>query len=94
MRQKGRVSILSNIQLREAQVMLHLVMLKEIEITGSFQFNREFEEAVQLIEAGSVDFDALTAAEFPLDQAGDALAHMAAGKAFGKILLVNLVLPN
>lgn len=86
-RQKGRVSILSNIQLREAQVMLHLVMLKEIEIVGSFQFNREFEEAVRLIEAGSVNFDALTAAEFPLEQAREALAHMAAGKAFGKILL-------
>ncbi|WP_417522683.1 zinc-binding dehydrogenase [Marinovum sp.] len=86
-RQKGRVSILSNIQLREAQVMLHLVMLKEIEIVGSFQFNREFEEAVQLIEAGSVNFDALTAAEYPLVQAGEALACMAAGKAFGKIIL-------
>lgn len=87
-RQKGRMSILSNIQLREAQVMLHLVMLKEIEIVGSFQFNREFEEAVQLIESGAVNFDALTAAEYPLERAGEALAHMAAGKAFGKILLI------
>ncbi|MEQ8342578.1 MAG: alcohol dehydrogenase catalytic domain-containing protein [Marinovum algicola] len=87
-RQKGRVSILSNIQLREARVMLHLVMLKEIELCGSFQFNREFEEAVQLIESGAVNFEALTAAEYPLDQTGAALAHMAAGKAFGKILLL------
>ncbi|WP_323772438.1 alcohol dehydrogenase catalytic domain-containing protein [Antarctobacter sp.] len=85
---KGRVSILSNIQLREAQVMLHLVMLKEIEIVGSFQFNREFEEAVQLVESGAVNFDALTAATYPLERAGEALAQMAAGGAFGKILLL------
>lgn len=85
---KGRVSILSNIQLREAQVMLHLVMLKEIEIVGSFQFNREFEEAVQLVESGAVNFDALTAATYPLERAGEALAAMAAGGAFGKILLL------
>jgi len=87
-RQKGRISILSNIQLREAQVMLHLIMLKEIEIVGSFQFNREFEEAVQLIEAGSVDFDVLTAQTFPLAKAGDALEMMVSGKAFGKIILL------
>lgn len=87
-RPKGRVAILSNIQLREAQVMLHLIMLKEIEIVGSFQFNREFEEAVQLVESGAVNFDALTAATYPLDQAGAALAAMAAGGAFGKILLL------
>ncbi|WP_417419296.1 zinc-binding dehydrogenase [Hoeflea sp.] len=87
LRQKGRLSILSNIQLRQAEVMLHLVMLKEIEIVGSFQFNREFEEAVQLIESGQVDFDVLTAGTFPLEQTAEALEMMAAGEAFGKIVL-------
>lgn len=87
-RQKGRVSILSNIQPREAEVALHLIMLKEIEVVGSFQFNREFEEAVQLIERGDVDFQALTERSFSLSQAGDALALMASGEAFGKILLL------
>ncbi|WP_368185363.1 zinc-binding dehydrogenase [Aestuariibius sp. HNIBRBA575] len=87
-RPKGRVSILSNIQLRDAQVNLNQIMLKEIEVFGSFQFNREFEEAVQLIEAGQVDFDVLTAQEFPLEQTGDALELMASGKAFGKIILL------
>ncbi|WP_114390738.1 zinc-binding dehydrogenase [Notoacmeibacter marinus] len=86
-RRKGRVSILSNIQMRAAEVMLHLIMLKEIEIVGSFQFNREFEEAVQLVEAGSVDFDTLVAATFPLAEAADALELMVSGEAFGKILL-------
>ncbi|WP_323764405.1 zinc-binding dehydrogenase [Marinovum sp.] len=92
-KQKGRISILSNIQPREAQVMLHLVMLKEIEIVGSFQFNREFEEAVALIETGAINFEALTAAEYPLDRAGEALALMAAGGAIGKILLIGSGLP-
>lgn len=86
-RQKGRISILSNIQMCAAEVMLHLIMLKEVEIVGSFQFNREFDEAVQLVEAGKINFDALTARVFPLEQAGDALALMASGGAFGKILL-------
>jgi L-idonate 5-dehydrogenase len=87
-RQKGRVSILSNIQLREAQVLLHLIMLKEIEIVGSFQFNKEFEEAVQLIETGAIDFDVLTAEAFPLEQTGDALELMASGGAYGKIIVL------
>lgn len=87
-RQKGRISILSNIQMHAAEVMLHLIMLKEIEIVGSFQFNREFEEAVQLIEAGTVDFDVLTAQAFPLSKASEALEMMSTGKAFGKIILL------
>lgn len=87
-RQKGRISILSNIQLRAAEVMLHLIMLKEIEVFGSFQFNSEFEEAVLLIERGDVDFDTLTAQNFPLSQTQEALNMMASGQAFGKIILV------
>ncbi len=87
-RQKGRIAILSNIQAREAQVNLNQIMLKEIEVVGSFQFNREFEEAVQLIEAGTVDFDVLTASAYPLAKAGAALEAMLAGTAFGKILLL------
>lgn len=87
-RQKGRVAILSNIQLREAQVNLNQIMLKEIEVVGSFQFNREFEEAVQLIEQGTVDFDVLTARSYPLAEAAAALDAMGAGEAFGKIILL------
>ena len=88
LRQKGRVSILSNIQLREAKVNLNQIMLKEIEVFGSFQFNSEFEEAVQLIEAGRINFDVLTAQAFPLAQTGDALKLMASGDAFGKIIVL------
>lgn len=87
LRRKGRLSILSNIQLGKAEVMLHLIMLKELEIVGSFQFNSEFEEAVRLIEAGRINFDALTACVFPLEQTGDALELMSRGEAYGKIVL-------
>lgn len=88
-RRKGVISILSNIQLAKAEVNLNAIMLKELQIVGSFQFNKEFEEAVQLIENKQVDFDILTAATFPLQQATKAFELMASGKAFGKILLTN-----
>lgn len=87
LRRKGRLSILSNIQLSKADVMLHLVMLKELEVVGSFQFNSEFDEAVRLIESGSLNFDALTACVVPLKDAGSALELMGRGEAFGKIVL-------
>lgn len=87
-RQKGRISILSNIQLVRAEAMLNLIMLKEIEMVGSFQFNSEFVEAISLIEDGTVNFDVLTAETFPLAQTKEALELMASGNAFGKILLL------
>ena len=87
-RPHGRIAILSNIQVAAAETMLHLIMLKELEIVGSFQFNREFEEAIGLIESGEVDLDALTAGTFPLAETGEALAHLASGNAIGKILIL------
>lgn len=87
-RAQGRIAMLSNIQVSAAETMLHLIMLKELEIVGSFQFNREFEEAVGLIESGSVDFDALTGGTFPLTETGEALAHLASGEAIGKIVIL------
>ena len=87
-RRKGRIAILSNIQLQKAEILLHHVMLKEIEIVGSFQFNSEFEDAVQLIESGAIDFDDLTSRIFPLSEVGPALEYMALGKALGKIVIL------
>lgn len=86
-RRKGRVAILSNLTFAEASLPLNLIMLREIEVVGSFQFNREFEEAVALIEADAIDFSPLTSTSFPLAETGDALALMASGNAYGKILL-------
>lgn len=86
-RRQGRVSILSNIQVQSTSTNLSLIMLKEITVTGSFQFNREFEEAVQIIESGRMDFDAMIATEFPLNDADQAIRFMISGKLPGKVLL-------
>jgi L-idonate 5-dehydrogenase len=86
-KRQGTVVILSNIQPSETPVHLHKIMLKEIDVVGSFQFNKEFAEAVALVTSGTVDFDKLIAARFPLAQTAEALQYMADGKAFGKILL-------
>lgn len=86
-KRQGNLVILSNIQPSETPVNLHKIMLKEIDVKGSFQFNKEFAEAVDLILSGKVDFDRLIAARFPLNRTADALQYMADGKAFGKILL-------
>lgn len=93
-RPKGRIAVLSNIQLTQTQTMLHLIMLKEIEVVGSFQFNREFDEAVRLIEAGGMELDSLTACAFPLAKAGEALTFMASGQACGKIILLGETEPS
>lgn len=86
-KKRGTVSILSNIQLSETAINLHKIMLKELNIRGSFQFNSEFKEAVRLITSQTFDFEKLIAERFPLDQAQKALEFMLAGKAAGKILL-------
>ena len=86
-KRKGTISILSNVQFGEASLHLNLIMLKELSVVGSFQFNKEFEEAVQMIEEGKLNFPALTADIFPLDKTKDALELMASGNSFGKILI-------
>jgi L-idonate 5-dehydrogenase len=89
-RRKGRISILSNIQPRPSTVNLHLIMLKEIAVVGSFQFNSEFEDAVRMIEAGKTNFDAMIAAVYPLHETQEALRLMQSGGQPGKILLTGL----
>lgn len=86
-KRRGVVSILSNIQLSETPVHLHRIMLKEITVAGSFQFNKEFREAIALITARPQDVDKLIAARYPLSRTGEALEYMLAGKAAGKILI-------
>ena len=86
-RKGGRVVILSNIQASNTPIDLHRIMLKEIDVTGSMQFNEEFLKAVDMIVSGQVDFDRLIAARLGLSDTGRALELMAAGGASGKILL-------
>ncbi|MEV8467527.1 alcohol dehydrogenase catalytic domain-containing protein [Fluviibacterium sp. DFM31] len=86
-KRQGKVVILSNIQPSQTPIHLHKIMLKEIQVVGSFQFNKEFAEAVELVTSKQADFDKLIAARFALSQTAEALQYMADGKAFGKILL-------
>lgn len=88
-RRQGCVSILSNIQPQCASTDLHLIMLKEIVITGSFQFNLEFEEAVKIIESKNTKFDAMIAEELPLEKISEALELAVSGTKPGKILLLS-----
>lgn len=62
-------------------------MLKEITVAGSFQFNVEFRQALDLIISGQQDFDRLVAARFGLKDTGAALELMLSGAAAGKILI-------
>lgn len=84
---RGKLVILSNIQPSATPLNLHKIMLKEVSVLGSFQFNKEFKEAIKLIVSNTKLIDLLISARFPISQTGDALAFMAAGKAAGKILL-------
>lgn len=86
-KRRGKIAILSNIQLSKVPVNLHKIMLKEVVVTGSFQFNVEFKQALDLITSGQQDFEQLIAARFPLAETGAALDYMLAGKAAGKILI-------
>lgn len=86
-KRQGKLVILSMIQPSTTPINLHRITLKEIDVTGSMQFNSEFKQAVQLVTSGKVDFDRLIAARFPLKDTGAALALMETGEASGKILI-------
>lgn len=86
-KRKGRISILSIIQPSNTPIDLHKITIKEVVVTGSFQFNMEFKKALNLITSGKRDFEELIAARYPLPQTTDALEFMLSGQAAGKILI-------
>lgn len=86
-RKQGTIGVLSLIQPSATPINLHLNALKEIVSVGSILFTREFEDAVALIEAGTVDFEAITAARFPVAETQAACELMAGGHAVGKVLI-------
>ena len=93
LRQQGRLSILSFIQPSAMAASFNMITLKEIEVVGSFQFNREFDEAVRFVKSGTIDFDALTSRRCPLAETAEALAFMASGEAYGKVVLTGADAP-
>ena len=86
-RKQGVISVLSLIQPSETPINLHLNTLKEVISVGSILFTREFNDAVDLIETETVDFEAITAARFPVTETQAACEMMADGMAVGKVLI-------
>ena len=84
---QGVIGVLSLIQPSEVPINLHLNALKEISSVGSILFTSEFSDAVALIESGEVDFEAITAARFPVAETQAACEMMADGRAVGKVLI-------
>lgn len=87
-RKQGTIAVLSLIQPSPVPINLHLNALKEVTSVGSILFTRgEFADSVALIETGSVDFEAITAARYPIDRTLAACELMASGEAVGKVLI-------
>jgi len=84
---QGTIGVLSLIQPSEVPINLHLNALKEVTSIGSILFTSEFADAVGLIEAGTVDFEAITAARFSVAETQAACDLMADGHAVGKVLI-------
>lgn len=89
-RKRGVVSILSSIQPSAVPINLHQIMLKEIQVSGSFQFNKEFEEAVQVIESGKFDFRKMIAGQFSIADTAEAFELALSGVVAGKVQLLGL----
>lgn len=86
-RKQGTIGVLSLIQPSEVPINLHLNALKEVTSIGSILFTSEFADAVALIEGGTVDFEAITAARYPVAETQAACDLMADGRAIGKVLI-------
>ena len=86
-RKQGTIGVLSLIQPSEVPINLHVNALKEVTSIGSILFTSEFDDAVTLIETGTVDFEAITAARYPVAETQAACDLMAEGHAVGKVLI-------
>jgi len=86
-RKQGVIGVLSLIQPTKVPINLHLNALKEVSSVGSILFTAEFAEALDLIESGTVDFEAITAAHFPIAEIQAAFEMVANGRAVGKVLI-------
>ncbi|MCV0395208.1 MAG: L-idonate 5-dehydrogenase [Rhizobiaceae bacterium] len=71
-RRGGIVVQIGNLPGGDIPTPANAVMAREIDLRGSFRFDREFAEAVRLIADGRVDVSALVTAERPLVEAPQA----------------------
>ena len=73
-RRGGTVVLLGNLPGGSFPAPLNPVMAKELDLVGSFRFDREFAEAVGLIAEGKVDVLSIVTARRPLAEVNDAFA--------------------
>jgi threonine dehydrogenase-like Zn-dependent dehydrogenase len=65
-----------------------LIVVKEVTLKGAFGVtHRAYEQAIRLIESGSVPLAALHTHEFPLAQAAQAIETLARGESIHSCLL-------
>ena len=86
-RKQGTIGVLSLIQPSPVPIDLHLNALKEVSSVGRIIITTEFDEAVDLIVGGAVDFDKIIAGRFAVYQTQEACELMASGDAIGKVLI-------
>jgi L-idonate 5-dehydrogenase len=60
---------------KEAPLPLNLIVARELQVRGTFRFDREFQLAVDLMNAGRIDLSALISATFPFERAVEAFEH-------------------
>ena len=59
----------------DAPLPVNTIVVKEIEIVGTFRFDTEFAEAARIIAARQVDFRPMLSAVYPMDKAREAFEH-------------------
>ena len=73
-RRGGTVVLLGSLPGGSFPAPVNPIMAKELDVVGSFRFDREFEEAVRLIAEGNIDVLSIVTARRPLAQVNDAFA--------------------
>jgi L-idonate 5-dehydrogenase len=59
----------------DAPMPINAIVAKELQVCGSFRFDREFDEAARLIGSGAVDLAPIVSAVYPMAEARAAFEH-------------------
>lgn len=71
-KKQGTVVQLSVLAEKEPKLPVNMIMLKELDVKGSFQFNGEFDRALSLISSGMLDVSPMLTRQFTFEQATEA----------------------
>jgi L-idonate 5-dehydrogenase len=72
---------------KEAPLPLNLIVARELQIRGTFRFDREFQLAVEMMNTRRIDLSALISATFPFEKAVEAFEHAGDRSAAMKVQL-------